>query len=160
MTNFSKYVNMLTDMGVVGTRVSPVLEQNVRDHCLGLGKTPSVWFRELIEREISGKTPSPAVGDAIKGLNESVSDNAKLVIGILALSLGIHNTLTQSEISNHPERAKQLEKAQSEFVGGLLKNLPLKEQLTVEMGVRITDLTSEIEKIKSKKQIQQEAQDG
>ena len=144
-------------MGVVGTRVSPVLEQNVRDHCLGLGKTPSVWLRELIEREISGKTPSPAVGDAIKGLNELVSDNAKLVIGILAVSLGIHNTLIRSEISNHPERAKQLEKAHSEFVGGLLKNLPLKEQLTVEMGVRISDLASEIERIKSKKQIQQEA---
>ena len=147
---------MLTDMGVVGTRVSPVLEQNVQNYCRGLGKTPSVWLRELIQKEISGKTPSPAVGDAIKGINELVSDNAKLVIGILALSLGIHNNLIRSEISNHPKRAKQLEKAHSEFVGGLLKNLPLKEQLTVDMGVRITDLASEIEKIKSKKQIQQE----
>jgi len=144
-------------MGVVGARVSPVMEQNIRDHCHGLGKTPSVWLRELIEREISGKTPTPAVGDAIKGLNELVSDNAKLVIGILAVSLGIHNTLIRSEISNHPERAKQLEKAHSEFVGGLLKNLPLKEQLTVEMGVRISDLATEIKRIKAEKQIQQEA---
>ena len=144
-------------MGVVGTRVSPVLEQNIRDHCHGLGKTPSVWLRELVEREISGKTPSPAVGDAIKGLSELTSDNAKFVIGILAVSLGMYNTLIQSEISNHPERAKQLQKAYSELVGGLLKNLPLKEQLTVEMGIRITDLATEIERIKSKKQLQQEA---
>ena len=138
-------------MSVVGTRVSPVLEQNIRDYCHGLGKTPSVWLRELIEREIQGKIPTPAVGDAIKGLSELVSDNAKFIIGILAASLGIYNTIIQSEISDHPERAKQLEKAHRELVGGLLKNLPLKEQLTVEMGIRITDLATEIERIKSKK---------
>jgi len=143
-------------MGVVGTRLPPVLEQNIRDHCRGLGKTTSVWLRELIEREISGKTPSPAVGDAIKGLNELVSDNGKFVTGILAVSLSIYKTLIQGEISNHPEKAQQLEKAHSELVGGLLKNLPLKEQLTVEMGVRISDLATEIERIKSEKQIQQE----
>lgn len=79
------------------------------------------------------------------------------MIGILAVSLNVYNALIQSEISNHPERAKQLEKAHSELVGGILKNLPLKEQLTVEMGVRVTDLASEIERIKNKKQIQQEA---
>ncbi len=134
----------------------PVLEQNIRNHCRGLGKTPSEWLKELIEREVSGKTPSPAVGDAIKAVTELVSDNTKFMIGILAVSLGIYNTLIQSEISNHPERAKELEKAHSEFVIGLLKNLPLKEQLTVEMGVRITDLASEIERIKAEKQIQQE----
>lgn len=144
-------------MGVVGTRVSPVLEQNIRDHCLALGKTPSIWLRELVEQEISGKTPSPAVGDAIKGLNGLVSDNAKFMIGIMAVSVGVYNTLVQSEISNHPEKAKQLEDARREFVAGLLKNLPLKEHLTVEMGVRVTDLASEIERVKSKKQIQQEA---
>ena len=144
-------------MGVIGTRLSPVLEQNVRNYCLALGKTPSIWLRELVEREISGKTPSPALGDAIKGLNELTSDNAKLVIGILAVSLNIYNALIQSEISNHPEKAKQLQKAHSELVGGLLKNLPLKEQLTVEMGVRISDLASEIERIKSKKQTLKEA---
>ena len=143
-------------MGVVGTRLSPALGQNVQNYCRSLGKTPSVWLRELIEREISGKPPSPAVGDAIKLINELVSDNAKLVIGMLAVSLGIYNTIIQSEISNHPERAKQLEKAHSEFVGGLLKNLPLKEHLTVEMGVRITDLATEIKRIKAEKQIQQE----
>ena len=143
-------------MGVVGTRLPPVLEQNIRDHCHGLGKTPSVWLRELIEREISGKTPSPAVGDAIKGLNELTLDNGKFVTGILAVSLSIYKTLIQGEISNHPEKAQQLEKAHSELVGGLLKNLPLKEQLTVEMGVRISDLATEIERIKSEKQIQQE----
>ena len=147
-------------MGVIGTRLSPVLEQSIRDHCRGLGKTPSIWLRELVEREVSGKTPSPAVGDAIKGLNELTSDNAKLVIGILAVSLNIYNALIQSEISNHPERAKELEKVRSELLGGLLKNLPLKEQLTVEMGVRVTDLASEIERVKAEKQIQQEAQDG
>ena len=144
-------------MGVVGTRVSPVLEQNIRDHCRGLGKTPSIWLRELVEREISGKAPSPAVGDAIKGLNELVSDNAKFMIGIMTVSVGVYNTLIQSEISNHPEKAKQLEKTHSEFVGELLKNLPLKEHLNVEMGVRITDLASEIERIKAEKQLQQEA---
>jgi len=144
-------------MGVVGTRVSPVLEQNVREHCLALGKTPSIWLRELVEREISGKTPSPAVGDAIKELNELTTDNAKLMVGILAVSVGVYNTQIQSEISNHPEKAKQLEEARREFVAGLLKNLPLKEHLTVEMGVRITDLAGEIERVKAEKQIQQEA---
>ena len=144
-------------MGVVGTRVSPVLEQNIRDHCRGLGKTPSIWLRGLVEREISGKTPSPAVGDAIKGLNEVASDNTKFMVGILAVSVGVYNTLIQGEISNHPEQAKQLEEARREFVTGLLKNLPLKEHLTVEMGVRVTDLASEIERVKGKKQIQQEA---
>jgi len=144
-------------MGVVGTRVSPVLEQNVREHCLALGKTPSVWLRELVEREISGKMPSPAVGDAIKGLNELVSGNTKFMVGIMAVSVGVYNTLIQGEISNHPEQAKQLEEARREFVTGLLKNLPLKEHLNVEMGVRVTDLASEIERVKAEKQIQQEA---
>jgi len=144
-------------MGVVGTRVSPVLEQNIRDHCHGLGKTPSIWLRELIEQEISGKPPSPAVGDAIKGLNELTLDNAKFITGILAVSLSIYKTLIQGEISNYPEKAQQLEKTYSELVGGLLKNLPLKEHLTVEMGVRISDLASEIERTKAEKPIQQEA---
>lgn len=147
-------------MGVIGTRVSPALEENILNYCRGLGKTTSQWLRELMEKEILGKTPSPAVGDAIKGLSELASDNAKFMIGMLAVSLGIYNTLIRGEISNHPERAKQLEKAHSEFVGGLLKNLPLKEQLTVEMGVRISDLATEIERIKAEKQIQQEVQDG
>ena len=147
-------------MGVIGTRVSPALEENILNYCRGLGKTTSQWLRELMEKEVSGKTPSPAVGDAIKGLSELASDNAKFMIGMLAVSLGIYNTLIRGEISNHPERAKQLEKAHSEFVGGLLKNLPLKEQLTVEMGVRISDLATEIERIKAEKQIQQEVQDG
>lgn len=119
-----------------------------------------MWLRELVEREISGKTPSPAVGDAIKELNKLVSDNAKLMGGILAVSLSACNILVQSEISNRPERAKQLEKAHSEFVAGLLKNLPLKEKLTVETGVRVSDLASEIERIKAEKQIQKEAQHG
>jgi hypothetical protein len=144
-------------MGVVGTRVSPVLEQNIRDHCRGLGKTPSIWLRELVEREISGKAPSPAVGDAIQGLNDLVSDNTKFMIGILAVSVGVYNNLIQSEISNRPEKAKQLEEARREFVTGLLKNLPLKEHLTVEMGVRISDLATEIERIKGAKQLQKEA---
>ncbi len=147
-------------MGVVGARLTPVLEQNFRDHCLGLGKTPSVWLRELIEREISGKTPTPAVGDAIKGLNELTSDNAKFVFGILSVSLGIYSTLVQSQISDHPEKAKQLENTHRELVGGLLKTLPLKEQLTVEMGVRISDLAGEIERVKSKKRVLKEAQNG
>jgi len=144
-------------MGVVGTRVSSVLEQNIREHCLALGKTPSIWLRELVEREISGKTPSPAVGDAIKELNEMTTDNAKFMVGILAVSVGVYNTQIQSEISNHPEKAEQLEDARREFVTGLLKNLPLKEHLNVEMGVRITDLASEIERVKAEKQLQQEA---
>ena len=146
-------------MGVIGTRVSPALEENILNYCRGLGKTTSQWLRELMEKEILGKTPSPAVGDAIKGLSELASDNAKFMIGMLAVSLGIYNTLIRGEISSYPERAKQLEKAHSEFVGGLLKNLPLKEQLTVEMGVRISDLATEIERIKAEKQIQQEVQD-
>jgi len=143
-------------MGVIGTRVSSVLEQNIQDYCRGLGKTTSQWLRELIEKEISGKTPNPALGDAINGLSNLAADNAKFMIGILAVSLGIYNTLIRGEISSHPERAKQLEQAHSEFVGRLLKNLPLKEQLTVEMGIRISDLATEIERIKSEKQIQQE----
>jgi len=147
-------------MAVIGTRVSPVLEQNIRDHCRGLGKTPSIWLRELVEREISGKTPSPAVGDAIKGIDELVSNNAKFVTGILAVSLNIYNAIIQMEMSNHPEKAKHLEEARREFVAGLLKNLPLKEHLTVEMGVRITDLAGEIERIKAEKQIQEEVQNG
>jgi len=147
-------------MGVVGTRLASVLEQNVREHCLGLGKTPSVWLRELIEREISCKTPGPAVGDALQGINELASDNAKFMVGILAVSMRIYSTLIQSEISDHPERAKQLEKAQKELVEGVLRAVPLKEQLTVEMGVRVSDLTSEIERIKGKKQALEEAQGG
>lgn len=140
-------------MAVIGTRVSPTLEQSVRTHCRCLGKTPSVWLRELMEKEISGKPPSPAVGDAIKELNQLVSDSAKLMGGILAVSLSACNILVQSEVSNRPEKAEQLEKAHSEFITGLLKNLPLKEKLTVETGVRISDLASEIERIKAEKQI-------
>lgn len=147
-------------MGVIGTRVTPVLEQSVRTHCCGLGKTPSVWLRELIEKEISGKPPNPAVGDAIKELNQLVSNSAKLMGGILAVSLSACNILVRSEVSNRPEKAEQLEKAHSEFVTGLLKNLPLKEKVTVETGVRISDLASEIERIKGEKQIQKEAQHG
>ena len=143
-------------MGVIGTRLAPSLEQSVQSYCRGLGKTPSVWLRELIEREISGKRPSPAVGDALTGLNDLVSDNAKLMVGILTASLGTYSTVVQSEISNRPERAKQLQQAHSQFIAGLLKNLPLKEQLTVEMGVRVSDVASEIERIKAQKQIQQE----
>jgi len=147
-------------MGVIGTRVTPILEQSVRTHCRGLGKTPSVWLRELIEKEISGKTPNPAVGDAITQLSQSISDNAKVMSGILAVSLSACNILVRSEVSNRPENAEQLEKTHSEFVTGLLKSLPLKEKLTVETGVRISDVATEIERIRAEKQIQQEEQNG
>jgi len=147
-------------MGVIGTRVTPILEQSVRTHCRGLGKTPSVWLRELIEKEMSGKTPNPAVGDAITQLSQSISDNAKVMSGILAVSLSACNILVRSEVSNRPENAEQLEKTHSEFVTGLLKNLPLKEKLTVETGVRISDVATEIERIRAEKQIQQEEQNG
>jgi len=147
-------------MGVIGTRVTPILEQSVRTHCRGLGKTPSVWLRELIEKEMSGKTPNPAVGDAITQLSQSISDNAKVMSGILAVSLSACNILVRSEVSNRPENAEQLEKTHSEFVTGLLKNLPLREKLTVETGVRISDVATEIERIRAEKQIQQEGQNG
>ena len=147
-------------MGVIGTRVTPILEQSVRTHCRGLGKTPSVWLRELIEKEISGKTPNPAVGDAITQLSQSISDNAKVMSGILAVSLSACNILVRSEVSNRPDTAEQLEKTHSEFVTRLLKDLPLKERLTVETGVRISDVASEIERIRAKEQIQQEEQHG
>jgi len=147
-------------MGVIGTRVTPILEQSVRTHCRGLGKTPSVWLRELIEKEMSGKTPNPAVGDAITQLSQSISDNAKVMSGILAVSLSACNILVRSEVSNRPENAEQLEKTHSEFVTGLLKSLPLKEKLTVETGVRISDVATEIERIRAEKQIQQEEQNG
>jgi len=147
-------------MGVIGTRVTPFLEQSVRTHCRGLGKTPSVWLRELIEKEISGRTPSPAVGDAITQLSQSISDNAKVMSGILAVSLSACNILVRSEVSNRPETAEQLERTHSEFVTGLLKDLPLKEKLTVETGVRISDVASEIERIRAEKQIQLEEQNG
>ena len=138
-------------MGVIGARVPIVLERNIRDHCRGLGKTPSVWFRELIEREISGKTPNPPIGDAIGRLNDLVSDGTNFMLGILAVSLSVYNTLIQSEIFNHPERAEQLENAHRELVG-LLETLPLKERLTGEMKVKIADLESEIARVKGVKQ--------
>ena len=142
-------------MGVVGTRVPPVLERKALDHCRGLGKTPSQWLRELIENELSGKTPSPAVGDAIHGLAASVSDNAKLMGAILAVSVGIFKTLVQIEMLNHPERAKQLENIHREFWERLPEGIPAEEQLTIEMGLKISDLASEIERIKGEKQTDQ-----
>jgi hypothetical protein len=138
-------------MGVVGTRVPLALEQKVQEQCRGLGKTPSQWLRELIDRELSGKTPSPAIGDAIQGVAASVSDSAKLVGTILAVSLGLYKTLVQIEMLNHPERAKELENIQREFSERLLEGTPAKEQLTIEMGLKISDLASEIERIKGEK---------
>jgi len=140
-------------MGVVGTRVPPALEQKVQEYCRGLGKTPSQWIRELIEREVFGKTPNPAIGDAVQGLAGLVSDNTKLVGTILAVSVGLFKTLVQIEMLNHPERAKQLEDIHREFSQGLLESIPAKEQLTIEMGLKISDLASEIERIKGEKQI-------
>jgi len=143
------------DMGVVGTRVPPALEQKVQEYCRGLGKTPSQWLRELIEGELAGKTPSPALGNAIQGLAASVSDNAKLVGTILAVSIGLYKALVQIEMLNHPERAKELENIHREFSQRLLEGMPAKEQLTVEMGLKISDLASEIERIKGEKQTDQ-----
>lgn len=139
-------------MGVVGTRLPPALGQKVQEHCQGLGKTPSQWVRELIEKELSGKAPSPAIGDAIHGLAALVSDNTKLMATIVAVSVGILKTLVHMEMLDHPERAKQLENIQREFWERLLESIPAKEQLTIEMGLKISDLASEIERIKGEKQ--------
>ena len=138
-------------MGVVGTRLPPALEQKVQEYCSGLGKTPSQWLRELIEGELVGKTPSPAIGDAIQGLAGSVSDNAKLAGTILAVSIGLYKAFVQIEMLNHPERAKQLDNIHREFAERLLKGIPANEQLTIEMGLKISDLKSEIERIKGGK---------
>ncbi len=141
-------------MGVVGTRVPLALGQQVQEHCRGLGKTHSEWLRELIERELAGKTPNPAIGDAVQRLDALVSDNAKLVGTILAVAVGTYKALVQIEMVNHAETAKQIEQIDREFRGWLLENIPDKEQLTIEMGFRVSDLTSEIERIKGDKQIQ------
>lgn len=138
-------------MGVVGTRMPLDLEQKVQEHCRGLGKTPSQWLRELIERELSGKTPSPAIGDAVQGLAGLVSDNTKLVGTILGVSVGIYKAVVQIEMLNHPERAKQLENIHREFWERLLEGIPVKEQLAIEVGLKISDLASEIERIKGEK---------
>ena len=131
----------------------PALGQEVQEHCHGLGKTPSQWIRELVEKELSGKKPSPAIGDAVQGLSGLVGDNTKLVGTILAVSVGIYKTLVQIEMLDHPERAKQLENIHREFSERLLEAIPAKEQLTIEMGLKISDLASEIERIKGEKQI-------
>ena len=141
-------------MGVVGTRVPPPLGQRVQEHCRGLGKTPSEWLRELVERELAGKTPNPALGDAVQRLAELVSDNSKLAGTILAVAVGTYKALVQIEMVNHADTAKQIEQIDREFRAWLLENMPAKEQLTIEMGLRISDLASEIEKIKGQKQIQ------
>lgn len=138
-------------MGVVGTRMPPALEQKVQEHCRSLGKTPSQWLRELIEKELHGKTPSPAIGDAVQGLAGLVSDNTKLVGTILAVSVGIFKALVQIEMLNHPERAKQLENIHREFSDRLLDSIPAKEELAIEVGLRISDLASEMERIKGEK---------
>ena len=143
-------------MGVVGTRVPPALEQKVQEYCYGLGKTPSQWLRELIERELSGKTPRPAIGDAIQGLAGLLSDNAKLVGTVLAVSVGMYRALSQIELLNHPEKAKQLESIQREFAARLLETAPAREQLTIELGLKVSDLASEIERMKGIRQIDQE----
>ena len=140
-------------MGVVGTRLPPALGQRVQEHCHGLGKSPSQWVREVIEKELSGKTPSPAIGDAIQGLAGLVGNNTKLVGTILAVSVGVYKTLVQMEMLNHPQRAKQLESIHRQFSERLLESIPAQEQLTIEMGLKISDLASEIERIKGKKQI-------
>ena len=138
-------------MGVVGTRMPSALEQKVQEHCRGLGKTPSQWLRELIEKELSGKTPSPAIGDAVQGLAGLVSDNTKLVATILAVSVGIFKALVQIEMLNHPQRAKQLENINREFSERLLESIPAREQLAIEVGLKISDLASEIQRIKGQK---------
>ena len=141
-------------MGVVGTRLPPGLGLKVLEHCRGLGKTPSEWLRELIEKELAGKMPSPAVGDAIQRLDELINDNTALVGTILAVAAGTYKALVQIEMVNHADTAKQIEQIDREFRAWLLENIPAKEQLTIEMGFRVSDLTSEIERIKGEKQIQ------
>ncbi|OGO05562.1 MAG: hypothetical protein A2Y60_06725 [Chloroflexi bacterium RBG_13_54_9] len=141
-------------MGVVGTRVPPALGQRVLEHCRGLGKTPSEWLRELVERELAGKTPNPAVGDAVQHLSELVGDNTKLVGTILAVAIGTYKALVQIEMVNHPDRTGQLEQIDRQFRERLLEKMPAKEQLTIETGLRISDLASEIERIRGEKQIQ------
>lgn len=135
-------------MPVVGARVPLALEQRVQQHCHGLGKTPSEWIRELLERELSGKTPSPALGEAVQGLVGSVSHNTQLAATILAVSVGIYKALVQVEMLNHPERAKELADIHRELGQKLAE-----EKLTIETGLRISDLASEIERIKGERQI-------
>ena len=127
-------------MSVVGTRVPPDLGQKVQEHCRGLGKTPSQWLRELVERELFDKIPNPALGDAIQVLSGLVSDTTKFASTILAVSIGLYKTLIQIEMLNHPERAKQLEDIHREFSERLLESVPAKELFTVEMGLKISDL--------------------
>ena len=141
-------------MGVVGTRLAPGLGQRVLEHCRGLGKTPSEWLRELIERELAGKTPNPAVGDAIQRLDELINDNTALVGTILAVAAGTYKALVQIAVLNHPERTEQLARIDREFQERLFKSIPAREQITIEMGLRVSDLASEIERIKGEKQIQ------
>jgi len=42
-------------MSVIGTRLPPSLEEKVRRVCQELGRTPSQWLRELVQREIEGR---------------------------------------------------------------------------------------------------------
>lgn len=141
-------------MAVVGVRVSPALEERVRQHCRGLGKTPSRWLRELIEREVEGKTPSPALGDAVQGVATVVVENAGLMKAILAISLGAYQILVQSDMLSHPERAAQIGQMHRQLWERIIGEVPAKDHLTVEMGFRLSDLASEIERLKSEKQIQ------
>lgn len=146
-------------MPVVGARVPLALEQRVQQHCHGLGKTPSEWIRELLERELSGKTPSPALGDAVQGLAALVGHNTQLLGTVLAVSVGVYKALVQMEVLSHPERAKQIEDIHRQFAA-TMEGIPAQEQVAVETGLRISDLASEIARIRNEKQILEEVYDG
>ncbi len=139
-------------MAVVGTRVPPALERKLKEHCRGLGKTPSEWVREVLERELSGTTPSPALGDAVQGLASLVGHNTQLLGTVLAVSVGVYKALVQMEVLSHPEQAKQIEDIHHQFAA-TLEGTPANEQVAVEMGLRISDLASEIARIRNEKQI-------
>ena len=132
-------------MGVVGTRVSVELGERVEGHCRAVGKTPSQWLRDLIQGELEGKAPAPALGEALQGVAQEVAQTSQLLGHLLRLSVGTLRLLAQGEMMDHPERAGEVLRIYRQSLQGLAQ---LPGALKVEMGVRVSDLASEIERLR------------
>ena len=108
---------------------------------------------------------APTVGSAVQdpGAGSQVQREERIRMEIERLMMAQQRVLEQQQfdverIIQELERAmqeidmqqieKQMKKIDREFWGRLLESTPAKEQLTIEMGLRISDLASEIERIK------------
>ncbi len=129
-------------MSVIGTRLPPSLGEKVRRVCQELGRTPSQWLRELVQREIEGRELF-----SLEQLASDLERNAEFLQLLLMLSVVTYKMLCLVA-AHQGSPAWRIEQLDQKLWEGFSEDILRKRLLPLGTMRELNWVVSEIEELK------------